>query len=283
MTAGNMTAALHLVLDDKISSGLKLMTKQLDSLRDAGKQIGLGKLTSGLEELRRGIGSATSMKDVIFSIGSAAERSGQQIKRMAQDLMFAAKYHATLGVQSLERGLNNASRPNLGQIGKQFGVIGGAAAGYSVMAPIQAFSEQELLLRHIAITEKKSGPDVGMEVMRLNKMINSDALETGQSSESVAKAYSDLVQRGIPSSVLDKAIKAHSRAATAYNVPAEAMGPAVAALLQNMKIPEADLGTLLARMAYASKEGAFKIEDFSRQLPGVTGRMVTGAKPRAWV
>jgi TP901 family phage tail tape measure protein len=269
MTAGNMTAALHLVLDDKISAGLKLMTKQLDGLRDAGKQIGLGKLTSGLEELRRGISSATSMKGVISAIGSAAERSGQQIKRMAQDLAFAAKYHATLGMQSLGRSLNNASHPNMTTAREQIGVIGGAAAGYSVIEPMRKYSEQEVILRQIAITKGLSGNAAEMEIQRLDKLINADARESGQSNHSIAEAYLDLQGQGIPTGMIDKVIKQHSMAATAYGISPEVLGPAVGALITSFKVPEDQIGATLAAMAGASKAGRFKINDFATHLPGV--------------
>jgi TP901 family phage tail tape measure protein len=158
----------------------------------------------------------------------------------------------------------------------------GALEGAAVYEPVEAYAGFENILRHIAITEKLSGDKVAPEIKRLTQMFNADAQETSQSSESIAKAYSDLVQTGINSKIIDKVIRAHSRAATAYNISPEALGPAVGALLQNSLIPEDEIGSALAAMAQASKEGRFKVEDFSRQLPGITGQMallgMTGRK-----
>lgn len=268
MGTSNLTAALHLVLDDKIAPGLKAMSKQLDGLRDAGKQIGLGKLTSGLDELRRGIGAAQNMRDVIAAIGNQAQRSGRQIKAMAQDLAFAAKYHATLGMQAL-RDKGSGLRKRIGDAGDKIGVVGGAIAGYSVVEPVRKFAAQEDILRHIAITKGLSGNAAEAEIVRLNKLINEDALKSGQSNRAVAEAYLDLQGQGISTSVIDKIIGQHSLAATAYGISPEVLGPAVGALIQSFKVPEAEIGSTLAAMAGASKQGRFKIGDFATQLPGV--------------
>lgn len=261
MSTGNLTAALHLVLDDKISAGLKIMTKQLDGLRDAGKQIGLGKLTSGLDELKRGTSSAKTMRDMIVGIGTAADRTGTQIKRMAQDLAFAAKYHATLGAQDMkQRGQNFVDK---------VGVIGGVAAGYSVTAPLHSYASQEDILRHIAITKGLSGDAAEIEIKRLEKLINEDARKSGQSNRAVAEAYLDLQGQGISTNVVDKIIGQHSMAATAYGISPEVLGPAVGALIQSFKVKEEEIGAVLAAMANASKQGRFKIGDFATHLPGV--------------
>lgn len=272
--AQQLTAALHLVLDDKISAGLKAMQKSLQGLRDAGKQIGLGQLTNGLQQLRQGASSADLVTRSIQAIGSAAVRAGTQIRRMAEDLAFAAKYHAVLGAQRLGGIIDRNTRPSFRDAREQIGVLGGVAAGYSVIEPVRKYAEQENILRHIAITEKLSGGQINPEVSRLNRNFNRDALETGQSSESIAKAYSDLVQIGIPANQLDRVITTHSRAATAYNMTPEALGPAVGALLQTFKVPEEELGSALSAMALAAKEGRFKVENFSQQLPGVAGSFV---------
>jgi TP901 family phage tail tape measure protein len=150
-------------------------------------------------------------------------------------------------------------------------MMGAAMDGFAVYGPIRAYAGYENILRHIAITEKLSGAAAETEIKRLSTLFAGDALETGQSSESIARAYSDLVQGGISSKIIDRVIGQHSRAATAYNISAEALGPAIGALLQNMKIPEGDIGPAAAAMAYAGKEGRFKVENFSQQLPGVSG------------
>ena len=98
---------------------------------------------------------------------------------------------------------------------------------------------------------------------------------TGQSSESIAKAYYDFATSGLPAAVIDRIIGQHSTAATAYNISPEALGPAVLALIQNLHIPEDAIGAAIGAMAEAAKSGRFKVEDFARELPGVSGFMST--------
>jgi TP901 family phage tail tape measure protein len=149
------------------------------------------------------------------------------------------------------------------------GIMEGAGMAHS----IGQYAAYENILRHIAISEKLSGDKVAPEIKRLNQLFVSDAHETGQTSESIARAYSDLVQQGISARVVNVALLAHSKAATAYNISPEDLGAATGSLLGNAQIPEGQIGGALAAMAYASKEGRFKVEDFSRQLPGITGQM----------
>ena len=248
MSGSTMKASLLLTLEDKLSSGLDRLVSLLDKLSATIERItaSLGRL-----DLKRPFEDATGPIDRATAALARSEHQMGILGRTAQ-------------------GLHTHMR-SLGAAAERMGVMGAIAGGVGLIAPVRAYAGYENTLRHIAITEKLSGGAAETEIGRLNALFASDAIASGQSSESIAKAYSDLVQTGIPAAMLDRVIGMHSMAATAYNISPEALGPAVGALLQNLKVPEGEIGAALAAMAYASKEGRFKVEDFSRQLPGVAG------------
>ncbi len=255
MAAGSLKANFILRLEDQLSGGLDKLTKMLGRFGELTRKLTLDPLTRSAERLPGVTQAVSALERAVVGVGTAAGRTEAAFERLWR--------RARDGAGQAWRGVRN--------FGQRLGPVGTAISGISLAVPLQAYGSYENILRHIAITEKKSGPAVNTEVARLTKMFAADALETGQSSESIAKAYSDLVQMGLPAHVIDTAIVAHSRAATAYNIDPEAMGPAVGALLGNMQIPEGELGPTLAAMAYASKEGRFKMSDFSLQLPGIAG------------
>ena len=258
-----MRASLLLTLEDQLTGGLERLLGALNSLTET-----IDKISAAFGHLN--IGAPFTKAD-----GHIKETT-DHIKALDDQLAVVARTSTTVG-EKLQNAWEHAAK-----LGNRLGVIGGAVAGYSVIAPVEDYAKYENVLRHIAITEGLSGDKVDPEIKRLTKLFAEDAQKTGQSSESIAKAYYDLVTTGIPASMLDRVIGAHSAAATAYNISPEALGPAVGALLQNFKVPEADIGSALSAMAQAAKEGRFKVEDFSRELPGVSGLMsllgVTGRK-----
>jgi TP901 family phage tail tape measure protein len=271
-----MKASLLLTLEDQLSGGVTRLMETID------------KLIATTDKLASGFGALGDRLDSVFNkANEKAEQAKTTIGGFERALSHLGETAATVGKQldamwaGVEKSAVGQAGARLTHASQQIGIMGGAAAGFGVLEPVKTFAEFENVLRHIAITEGKSGEDVKPEIERLSKLFSEDAQKTGQSSESIAKAYYDLVTMGIPSAILDRVIGAHSQAATAYNISPEALGPAVGALLQNFSIPEADIGSALAAMAQAAKEGRFKVEDFSRELPGVSGFMSTlGMKGR---
>ncbi len=249
MTA-DMKASVLLTLEDRLSAGLEKLLGVLD--RFAETVDGIGKKLKSLDFERPFDKGARSM-----------DRASHSAMRMERSLGLVGR--ALRGTHVHMTSLARAS--------ERLGMFGAAAGGFAAIQSTRAYADYENVLRHIAISEGKSGAAVGPEIGRLQKLFNSDALGAGQSSMSVATAYSDLVQTGIPASVIDRVIGQHTRAATAYNIAPDALGHAVGALLMNMHIPEGDIGAALASMAVAAKHGRFKVEDFSSQLPGISGMM----------
>ncbi len=248
MSGSTMKASLLLTLEDQLAPALGRTLEVLEKLNTV-----IDRVTRSMSRLD--LGSQ-------FADGAGAiERAAEATQRLEQRM--GALGRASAGVHTHLR--------QMGAAVERIGVAGAAVGGFAFLEPVRKFADYENLLTHSAITEKLSGSAAQGEMGRLSALFEADALHTGQSSETIAKAYLDLISTGIPKDVLDVAIRAHSEAATAYNISPEALGPAVGALLQNLKIPEGDLGGALAAMAYASKEGRFKVEDFSRQLPGISG------------
>ncbi len=246
----SLKANFVLSLEDQLSGGLAKLNKALSALGDLGKRLNLDPLTSsgakipGLTQAVNGLGRG------LEAVATAAGRAEAALARMWK-----------------------STGSKLKGLGERIGPVGSALAGVSVLGPIEHWGDYSNTLRHIAITQGKTGPDVETEIGRLRKMFYEDALGTGQSSRSIAEAYSELIQIKIPANILDTVIKAHSRAATAYNISPIELGPAVGALIQNLHVPEDQIGGALAAMAVASREGRFKVADFSREFPGVAAQL----------
>jgi TP901 family phage tail tape measure protein len=283
--AGKLTASFILKLEDQLSGPLAKIEKAFAKLVELGKKLGLGGFEKAQQTLDKGAAAAGKMATAVGKITTQSTRArdalgrfvssneildqgAESANRMATGIgriwQMAQRASSALGQMANRagRGIKNAS--------DKIGVIGGVAAGYSVMEPIKAYAEQENALRHIAITEKKSGPAVEEEIARLSRNLNAEGLATGQSSVELAKAYNFLITTGMPASEVDKLMPAHARAATAYNISSESMGQAVFALADTMKISPEQMPSALASMAYAAKEGHFSVEDFSHFLPTVS-------------
>jgi TP901 family phage tail tape measure protein len=307
-TAAEMRASLLLTLEDELSGGLSRLMETLDRLNgvvarltDTFAHLQIGRafehatqpinqaaaaMTRAGEDavrLRGAVGGVagelTRVSDAAAHLGVATAFDGARarIHEAATEIGWFERQMNALQERAVSVGQHLAPQMTaLRAFTNQAGIVGGAIAGASVIAPAERYADYENILRHIAITEGLSGAAADQEVTRLTRLFADDAARTGQASESIAKAYSELVQIGIPAAILDRVIGAHSQAATAYNISPEALGPAVGALLQNLKIPEGEIGAALAAMALASKEGRFKVEDFSLELPGIAGA-VAGA------
>ena len=255
-----MTAAFTLTLQDKLSAGLTGIQKQFEQLPDKGKELNLGKLERADTVLRTLSREVQNLTSDLRGIEGAADRGWSAMKRMASTKFQAVKNWG-----------QNALGPQ--GIGGKLGIIGGAVAGYSVVQPVRAYADYQNIALHSAITQGLSGPPAVAETNRLMAMFNKDALQTGQLSTNIAQAYQDLIQTGMTPERAEKLLPIHSRAATAYNISPESLGHAVFALSDSFKIDEQQMPGALAAMALASKEGRFKVEDFSHFLPSIGGDM----------
>ena len=249
--ANTMVASLRLNLKDELSTGLERLKGILDGLRDLGRSLSLGKLgdDGAVTNLRRIGDAARGLATNIKHIVTSSEAAGSALSRMKA---------AASGLSS------------------HLGAIGTVVSGATIYEPISAYAGFENTLRHIAITKGLSGGAAQAEIVRLNKLISGEAMGTGQTSESVAAAYYGLQTGGAgTASQVEEALRAHSRAATAYNIDSEVFTPVTLALMKNFKVFGDDLNRSLAAVGQASKEGQLKVADFAETLPQIAGQMNT--------
>jgi hypothetical protein len=264
----DLVASLILKLEDGITGGLRAIEDVLETIRNVAGRVSLDTLTQsadGVTSLNTSLGRTSSLLE---KIGDMARVAGDGLMSIGRAGVGAVN---ELGqrLQTVHGRLHGFQEASSNLVNKG---LGAAAEGFVVYEPMKKYAEFENIVRHIGITEGLSGSALDARIAKLQEFFRTDALKTGQSSESVAQAYQDLTQMGIHAN-LDTIIQAHSRAATAYNTTAEALGPAVGALIQTMRVPAGELAATMSAMAQASKEGRFKIEDFSRELPGVASQM----------
>jgi hypothetical protein len=264
--APSMKAAFTLLLEDKLSSGMKAIGKGFEDLRKAGKELGLGKLESGTELLRTVGREVQNLTGNLRTIEAVADRSWAALKRMS-----SVTFH---GAASFGRGAANLGRRALGP-GGLMGAAAAAGGAYAVLKPIRAYAGYQDTLKHIGITAGEHGAANDAGMARRNAMFAADALATGQSSAKIAEAYYTMQTGGIPAERLDRAIGAHSRFATAYRQDPEAASQLSIALMKNMGLNEAQYEAALGQAGQISKQGLFKISGFSQFMPGITGQMKT--------
>jgi TP901 family phage tail tape measure protein len=259
--ATRLTASFTLKLDQTLTGPLLKIQGIFDKLKDTLGKLKMDGLARAVPDLQRTENAANGVLRVF-------------------DRIITTTGSATAAV----RRFGSAAASSMKSAGDRIGVIGGAVSGYSVYGAINRYADFENILRHVAITEKLSGPAAESETQRLMKLIGRDALASGQSSTTVAKAFSDLVLSGIPANEVERLIGIHSKAATAYNISPEALGQAVFALNRNLGIGPENMEGALSSMAMAAKSGKFSVEDFSQFLPMISatfGKLGYKGRPAA--
>ena len=277
--AAAMTVSVSLKLQEQLSGGLKAVQKQLEAvsaIADKLKLPGLDAAAGKMDAMRQKTQAlGAGMADAANKIGAVQRKTQDLTSGLAQSERQADRTGNAmqrLGARMMEMNLAGGGK-GAGGLGAAAGALGGALAGISVLRPIHAYAEQENLLRHMAITQKMSGPDVEVEVSRLERLFNREALATGQSSKGIAEAARFLLTTGMKMETVEKLLPTHAKSATAYNISSDSMGQAVFALHDSFKIPEDQMGGALASMALSAKHGHFTVEAFSRDLPMIGGMM----------
>jgi len=260
--ATELVASLVLKLEDQLGGGLRKLTETLDKLRDVANGVNLNALKNAggmVDGLRTKLTETTG---VLSRMGTVAGEVGRAFMAMGRA--------AGAGIADIRNKAHNFGEAGSNLVNKGFGA---AVEGFAVLEPIKQYAERDTELRSIGIMEHLSGPALGAEIRRLNKLVNTDALEHGLSGANLAESYKDLLGQGLPRAQIDSIFSAHSAAAKAYGIAPELLGPVTGALVGNLKIPsnEEDAGGALAAIAAASQTGRFKMADFARELPGITG------------
>ncbi len=270
--AGTMEAQLTLKFEDLVSPALKSLLEKFAQLRQLGERLGLGGLPKGAKAVSELTQQTTRLNREMETVGSSAGKALGKIESVWTRLKSAMGL-ASRETEQLNKRLNQAGgRGVVQRSGALANAVGAAVSGATFLAPIEASADYDFKLRHTAITEGFSGQGAEDEIKRLGKMFQKEALETGQSSTSIAAAFQDLIQSGLTREQAEGVIGAHSRAATAYGIDPEAMGHAVFAMRKNMGIDDETMQQALGGLAQASKEGLFKMGDFSAYLTGQSGQ-----------
>lgn len=264
-----MRASLQLTLEDQLTNGLDKVLGAFDNLNRAIDNIAniFGKLDLNKHFGDNGLAIKEATQELaqfetkLKDMAGAADSVGNAFHNMWQKFTNSETGH----------GLRNVWT-KFGEFAQSIGPIGGAAAGFGTLDVATEFANFDNLLTQIAIHEGLTGDKAVQEKARLQRMFYGDAQETGQSSESIGKAFQYFVTSGLSISTVDDLIGKHSRLATAYDISPEALGPPVLAMLQNLHIPVDQIGAMIGVMSVAAKSGQFKIEDFAREFPGIAGK-----------
>lgn len=274
--SANLVASLVLKLEDQLTGGVRKLQEELEALRGVAEKVqlsGLKNSSETLDKLRTKIGQT---KVAIYEMNQSVRDGGlafASMGRMARAAMDGA-WNATAGIRERFNGIKGRvdafGEAGSNLVNKGFGA---AAEGFAVLAPIQQYAERDKALRQQGVMEGLKGAALEAEIKRLGILVNADALRNAVPSDSIVEARKDLLGQGIAADKVDIALRTHTAAAKAYNIPPDLLGPVTGAMLGNMKIDpgEEALGGALAAIAKASQTGRFKMEDFSHALPGASG------------
>jgi TP901 family phage tail tape measure protein len=169
------------------------------------------------------------------------------------------------GISSIGGGIAN--------IGRQIGVVGGALAGLSFMAPIQQAAAWDASLRDIAITAGKTGGEVEKMIGDISGQYQKLALETGQRSAELAKGAQLLVASGMDASLIDKLMPTIGRVATAANATIEDTAKTAFALSDTLKVAPDQMEAALGKLVVAGKLGRFEFKNMAAEFPALTNQM----------
>jgi TP901 family phage tail tape measure protein len=169
------------------------------------------------------------------------------------------------GLRSIGSGIAN--------IGRQIGVVGGALAGLSFMAPIQQAAAWDASLRDIAITAGKTGGAVEAMIGDISARYQKLALETGQRSADLAKGAQLLVASGMDSGLIDKLMPTIGRVATAANATIEDTAKTAFALSDTLKVAPDQMEQALGKLVTAGKLGRFEFKNMAAEFPALTNQM----------
>lgn len=244
-----MRAAFTLTLEDKLSSGLENIKKSFDALVNVGNKLTLGKLERGGDLLRTVTQEVKNLTSNLRSIEGVADRAWASMKRMGSAGM-------------------NWTRNTFGK-SSRIGAFQGAAAGYSVYAPLESAAELSNTLRHSAITAHQYGPDADRMMASQRALYTSTALATGQSSHKIAESGFWMALTGMSADLVSALTPMAAKIATAYNADVSDASKTAFGLNYSMGIGKDDMERALGMLALFGKHGHFLFADQAKSMPGI--------------
>lgn len=299
--ADDLVAELTLTLRNEMNAGLDEVRAEFGTLDTTlqGLREVLGSLTEELAAMRAPAGLVSGFADVdaeiknvigsVEDIGAAIDADITKVHDMqaAMVAMYETQADMATGGGGAGGGGGNAGGGGGSPKDEGRGYVSSATHGGASLANdaffgligldaahhfAKAFADYDWTLTHIAITEKLSGSAAQDEVSRISAFLNALALNTGTSSTDLANAYSFLITTGMKRSEIDQIVPDLAYASTAYNTPVSQMDQSAFTLSENFKVPEDEMETGLARLAYAAKLGHYTFADFSAGLGDVGGQ-----------
>lgn len=178
----------------------------------------------------------------------------------------------TAPLRGITRGIA-ATANRIGDLGRRIGLIGGALAALSFMAPMQQAAAWDGQLRDIAITAGKTGGAVEAMIKASSVRYEKLATEVGQRSEVLAKGAQLLIAAGMNDGLIDKLLPTIGRVATAAGAAVEDTAKTAFALNETLKIKPEEMELALAKLVTAGKLGRFEFKNMASEFPGLTAQM----------
>lgn len=170
----------------------------------------------------------------------------------------------------------------IANVGRQIGVVGGALAAISFMAPIQQAAAWDAQLREIAVTAGKTGAEVGKSIAEMSSRYQKLAFDTGQSATDVAKGAQTLIASNMNPTLIDKLMPTIARVATATGATIEDTAKTAFSLSDSLKVPAEQMEAMLGKLVVAGKLGRFEFKNMATEFPALTAQMaklgITGAE-----
>lgn len=152
---------------------------------------------------------------------------------------------------------------------ERIGALGAIGSGLVIGAPIIAAAKFDDQLRGIAITAGLSGAAAEAYINKLRRNFQLLALETGQTSEAVALAAGLMIQRGLPSGLIDQLLPVAARVATAASAEMKDIAGVVESVNTALGVLPAQLDRAMAMLVVAAKEGKVELKDMAREFPAL--------------
>lgn len=277
---------------DRAASATSVLSESLDltAVSADRAEVTMGRAAENTSALGRALGQTAREGEAavgsLDAITRAAERASSAVGRVSEGEALggqAQSRRSRRATDSEEEG----SHGRFGGLrramegGKRFGeeserglnhAIGAAAAGYGLVAPVEAEADYQNQATHIGITLGKTGAEnyvFASEWMRYNNQL---AREYGVRSEDLMESGQFLSQEGYSEAKMRALMPTIGEISTAYNSSPDAVGRTTFALQHNLGIDDASTRMGLAEIARVGKISALPMESLAQLFPAVAAQ-----------
>ena len=170
----------------------------------------------------------------------------------------------------------NKLKSNLERAGDAMRKIGAATAvisAISFIGPLNEAAAFQQQLLDIAGTAELTGASAFKFVDEAKTKYEAMALEIGQTSETIAAGAGKMIAAGLDVKEVNASLKDIGEAATAANARFDDMAGVATSMMQNLKVPAADVRDALGALVAAGKLGSFELKDMAREFPNLTSQV----------